>query len=445
MDIDAIFKAYDIRGVYPDQLDEEAAHRIGRAFSVFTEARRILLGRDMRSSSEPLSTAFITGAVTQGSDVVDIGLVSTDLLYFASGRLDLPGAMLTASHNPSQYNGIKLCREAAAPVGDDSGLREIKALVEANAWPQPRRLGVIEHRDMLEDYIEHLLSFVDRDALRPLVVVADAANGMAGRTLPPVFSRLPFKMIPLYFELDGTFPNHPADPLQPENLRALIAAVRENGAVLGMAFDGDADRVFLVDERGEPVSGSLTGALVARSVLAKNPGEKVLHSITCSRVVGETIKEMGGEPIRTRVGHSFMKKIMAETGAIFGCEHSGHYYFRGFWRADSGLLAALHVLEAVSAENRPLSEVLEPLRNRYWNSGEVNVRVADTRVAMERVAAAFEEDRRDWTDGLTVSDEDWWFNLRPSNTEPLIRLNVEARDPAEGQRHRDEILALLGG
>jgi phosphomannomutase len=445
MDLDAIFKAYDIRGTYPDQLDEEAAHRIGRAFSVFTEARRILIGRDMRASSEPLSTAFITGAVTQGTDVVDVGMVSTDLLYFASGRLDLPGAMLTASHNPSQYNGIKLCRAGAAPVGDDSGLREIKALVSANTWPQPRRLGVIERRDMLEDYIEHLLSFVDRDALRPFVVVADAANGMAGLTLPPVFERLPFKVVPLYFELDGTFPNHPADPIQPENLRDLIKAVRENNAVLGMAFDGDADRVFLVDERGEPVSGSLTGALVARSILAKNPGEKVLHSITCSRIVPETVEEMGGEPIRTRVGHSFMKKIMASTGAIFGCEHSGHYYFRGFWRADSGLLAALHVLEAISAQNRPLSEVLAPLGSRYWNSGEVNVRVDDPGVAMERVAASFPEDRRDWTDGLTVSYDDWWFNLRPSNTEPLIRLNVEARDAAEGERRRDEVLALLGG
>jgi phosphomannomutase len=442
VDLDTIFKAYDVRGIYPDQLDEEVAHRTGRAVVEFLGARRVLVARDMRASSEPLSTAFITGAISQGADVIDLGLASTDLLYFASGSLGLPGAVFTASHNPTEYNGIKLCRTGAAPVGEDSGLLEIKALVEANRFPKARRLGVIERRDMLDEYVEHVLSFVDASKLAPAIVVADAANGMAGLTVPPVFARLPVQLVPLYFELDGTFPNHPADPIQPENLADLRGAVVASGAALGMAFDGDADRVFLVDERGEPVSGSLTAALVARAILGKRPGEKVIHNIICSRVVRETILEMGGEPIRTRVGHSFIKKVMAETGAIFGGEHSGHYYFRDHWRADSGLIAALYVLEVLSEESRPLSEVLAPLR-RYWSSGEINTRSSDQAAAIERVAAAFPRERLDFTDGLTVEFDEWWFNIRPSNTEPLLRLNVEARDAREGAARRDEILARI--
>ncbi|MGH2829217.1 MAG: phosphomannomutase/phosphoglucomutase [Actinomycetota bacterium] len=444
MDIDAIFKAYDIRGVYPSQIDQEVAHATGRAFVDFLGARRIVIGRDMRASSEPLSTAFITGAVAQGADVIDIGLASTDLLYFASGTLDCPGAMFTASHNPPEYNGIKLCRAGAAPVGENSGLPDIKAKVAAGEIGRGPRTGSIERRDVMDAYVKHLLSFVDLSRLRPIVVAADTANGMGGLTVPRVFEALPFRLRALFTELDGTFPNHPADPLQPENLADLRALVLSEGAAVGLAFDGDADRCFIVDERGEPVSGSLTAALVARSILRRHPGETVIHNVICSRVVPETIRKHGGTPVRSRVGHSFIKKVMAETGAIFGGEHSGHYYFRDFWRADSGMTAALHVLETICEQDRPLSEILAPFR-RYWNSGEVNVAVTDTAEALRRATEPWPQDRRDFIDGLTVEFDDWWFNLRPSNTEPLLRLNVEARDAAAGAARRDEVLALLRG
>jgi phosphomannomutase len=442
MDLDAIFKAYDVRGLYPSQLDEEVAHRVGRAVVELTKAKRILVAHDMRSSSEPLSTAFISGVLTQGADVLDLGLASTDMLYFASGRHDSPGAVFTASHNPAAYNGIKLCRAGAVPVGEDTGLLDIKGMVAADAFPPGKRPGSSERADIMRAYVEHVTGLVDVRAFRDLKVVVDAANGMGGLTVPAVFDRLPVELVPMYFELDGTFPNHPADPIQPENLKDLIARVQDESADIGLAFDGDADRVFLVDEKGEPVSGSLTAALVARSILSKHPGEKVIYSLTCSRVVPETIREMRGEPIRSRVGHSFIKALMAESGAIFGGEHSGHYYFRDHYRADCGLLAALHVLEVLSNANAPLSEVLAPLQ-RYWASGEINSEVADKRGAMEAVAKGFDEGRVDWTDGLTVDFEDWWFNLRPSNTEPLLRLNVEARDRTLGEARRDEILAMI--
>ena len=444
MDLDAIFKAYDVRGTYPDQIDEEVAHRVGRAFVELTGAKRILVARDMRASSEPLSTAFISGVMTQGADVADMSLASTDMLYYASGELDLPGAVFTASHNPAKYNGIKLCRGSAVPVGEDSGLLEIKGMVAADSFAPGRRPGSIERVSLMGDYVAHLLSLVDTKRFRKMVVAVDAANGMGGLTVPAVMSKLPFEVIPLYFELDGTFPNHPADPIQPENLKDLIATVLDRGADIGLAFDGDADRVFLVDETGEPVSGSLTAALVAKSILQKHPGEKVIYSITCSRVVPEVMRENGGEPIRSRVGHSFIKAVMREQNAIFGGEHSGHYYFRDHFFADCGLLAALHVLEVCSAEGKPLSEVLAPMR-RYWASGEINGEVSDKEAAMRAVAERFAEERRDWTDGLTVEFDDWWFNLRPSNTEPLLRLNVEAADRAAGEAHRDELLAMIRG
>jgi phosphomannomutase len=373
-----------------------------------------------------------------------MGLASTDMVYFASGRLDLPGAVFTASHNPSQYNGMKLCRAGAIPIGEDTGLLDIKGMVAANDFPPARRPGTIERLTLMNEYVAHLLSLVDVGAFRRLVVAVDAANGMGGLTVPAVLGRLPVEVIPLYFELDGTFPNHPADPIQPENLKDLIATVIDRGADLGLAFDGDADRVFLVDETGEPVSGSLTAALVARSILAKHRGEKAIYSLTCSRVVPETIREMDGEPIRSRVGHSFIKAVMRETGAIFGGEHSGHYYFRDHYFADCGLLAALHVLEVCSAQGKPLSEILAPLR-RYWSSGEINMEVADKEAAMKAVAERYPEERRDWTDGLTVEFDAWWFNLRPSNTEPLLRLNVEAADRSAGEARRDEILAIVRG
>jgi phosphomannomutase len=442
MDLDAIFKAYDVRGLYPSQLDEEVAHRVGRAMVELTKAKRIVVAHDMRASSEPLSTAFISGALTQGADVVDLGLASTDMLYFASGRFDAPGAVFTASHNPAAYNGIKLCRPGAVPVGEETGLLDIKGMVAADSFPSGKRPGSSARADIMKEYVDHLSGLVDVGSFRDLKVVVDAANGMGGLTVPAVFDRLPVEVVPMYFELDGTFPNHPADPIQPENLKDLIARVQETRADIGLAFDGDADRVFLVDEAGEPVSGSLTAALVARSILAKHPHEKVIYSLTCSRVVPETIREMGGEPIRSRVGHSFIKAMMAETGAIFGGEHSGHYYFRDHYRADCGLLAALHVLEVLSQTSVPLSEVLQPLR-RYWASGEINSEVADKRAAMETVGGSFASGRIDRTDGLTVDFDDWWFNLRPSNTEPLLRLNVEARDRAAGEERRDEILGMI--
>jgi phosphomannomutase len=444
MALDVIFKAYDIRGVYPDELDEDAARRIGAAFAEFTGARSIVVGRDCRPSSPPLVEAFTAGVTARGTDVVDIGLATTDLLYLASGRLDLPGAMFTASHNPPRYNGLKLCREGAAPVGEDSGLLEVRALAERGPGSASSTRGRVETRDMVEDYVDHVVSFVDPNAMAPLVVVADAANGMAGLVLPPIFERLPCKLVGLYLELDGTFPNHPADPIQPENQEDLRRAVIEHGADIGLAFDGDADRVFVVDERAQGVSGSLITALVAEAMLDREPGAKVIHNLICSWVVPEVIRERGGEPIRTRVGHSFIKKVMAETGAIFGGEHSGHYYFRDHYRADSGLIAALMVLDRLSGVGVPLSEVLEPYR-RYHASGEINSEVQDQLGTIERIAAVFSDGREDRTDGLTVEYDDWWFNVRPSNTEPLLRLNVEARTQDLLEEKKSEVLAVIRG
>ena len=425
-DLSAIFKAYDIRGVVPSELDEDAARRIGAATVDFLAAPRIILGRDARPSSPALAAAFIEGATGRGADVVDIGLAATDLVYFASGDLGLPAAMLTASHNPPEYNGIKLCRERAGPIGEESGLREIRALAEAGPGPGGHR-GAVTVEVVLDRFVEHLLGLVDVESIRPLSVVTDTANGMGGLTVPAVFDRLPVKLVPLYLELDGTFPNHPADPIVPENLRDLRAAVVEHGADLGLAFDGDADRVFLVDERAEGVSGSLVTALVAQGMLEREPGAGVIHNLICSRVVPEVVREHGGTPIRSRVGHSFIKQLMAETEAIFGGEHSGHFYFRELFRADSGLTAALIVLERLSTAGVTLSELLAPYQ-RYAASGEINSEVADPPATIERVAAAFGDGKQDRLDGLTVDYRDWWFNVRPSNTEPLLRLNVEASD-----------------
>jgi phosphomannomutase len=444
-DLGSIFKAYDVRGVYPSQLDEDAAYRIGRAFASWSAAPRVVLGKDCRASTPGLAAAFIEGATDAGSDVVDIGLATTDMVYFASGRLSTPGAMFTASHNPPQYNGIKLCLAGAAPVGEDSGLDEVRRLAEA-ARPGVGATdkGGIRTLDMLEEYIEHLLSFADLSRFASLTVAADAANGMAGLVVPPLFERLPCKLVPLYMELDGTFPNHPADPIQPENQADLKRAVTEHGADLGLAFDGDADRVFLVDEHAEGVSGSMVTALVAIGMLARSPGASILYNLICSRMVPEVIREHGGKPVRTRVGHSFIKKVMAETGAVFGGEHSGHYYFRDHYNADSGLVASMIVMDQMSKAGKPLSELLQPLR-RYWASGEINSEVEDKAAAVERLAKAFADGRRDYLDGLTVEYDDWWFNVRPSNTEPLLRLNVEARMEEVLKEKTAEILALIRG
>ena len=450
-DLSAIVKAYDIRGVVGEQLDAAVVRDIGAAFAELVGnpdgSHAVVVGYDMRESSRGLAGAFAEGVTGCGLDVVSVGLASTDMLYFASGRLDLPGAMFTASHNPARYNGIKLCRAGAAPVGQDSGLDEIRVAVERGIEPGPGG-GRVTEREMLSDYAEYLRSLVDLSGIRPLRVVIDAGNGMGGHTVPAVMRGLPVHVIPLYFELDGSFPNHEANPLDPANLVDLQTAVREHGADLGVAFDGDADRCFVIDELGEPVSPSAITALVATRELRTEPGATVIYNLITSQAVPEIVAEHGGRPVRTRVGHSFIKQKMAETGAIFGGEHSAHYYFRDFWRADSGMLAALHVLAALGHQRRPLSALMAEF-SRYAASGEINSTVDDHQGRMAAVREWF--GRRDGVeldevDGLTVRLPDGaWFNLRPSNTEPLLRLNVEARDTAAVAALRDEVLALVRG
>jgi phosphomannomutase len=448
--LDAIFKAYDVRGTVPDQLDEDVAGRVGAAFARFAAddgrdrgeaVDRVLVARDMRPSGEGLAKAFADGVTSQGLDVVDLGMASTDLIYFAAGKLEAPGAMFTASHNPAQYNGIKLCLSGARPVGQDTGLARIKADAEAGL-PPGDRTGTTSSQDLLGAYADHVRSFADPSVLRPLRVVADTANGMGGLVAPAVFEGLPFDVDYLYPELDGTFPNHPADPIQPENLRDLQARVIERGADVGLAFDGDADRVFLVDEHASPVSGSLTTALVATGVLAKHPGATILHNLICSKAVPEVIRENGGTPVRTKVGHSFIKQVMLETGAVFGGEHSGHYYFRENYRADSGLVATMVVLEQLCAAAVPLSELLAPL-DRYADSGEVNSTVTDQQAVIAQVAETYADAQQDRLDGLTVDYGPWWFNLRPSNTEPLLRLNLEAPTREECDARTAEVLSVV--
>src|SRR5450631_1262751 len=445
-DLASIVKAYDIRGVVPDQLDEGVAEAVGAAFVKVTGASTIVTLHDMRSSSEPLADAFGRGAAAAGADVLAGGLGSTDMLYYASGDLGVPGAMITASHNPAQYNGIKLCRAGAKPVGIETGLKDIQDLAERPLAPAPKT-GAVTRIDLLSGYANHLRKLVDISGIRPLKVVVDAGNGMAGYTVPEVFDGLPIKLVPMYFELDGTFPNHEANPIDPENLRDLQRAVTETRADIGLAFDGDADRCFVVDERGEIVSPSVLTALIASRELAREPGATVIHNLITSRAVPEIIAEHGGTPVRTRVGHSFIKAEMARTGAIFGGEHSGHFYFRDFWFADSGMLAALHVLAALGQSDGPLSALLARYE-RYVASGEVNSEVADQAAATALVLESFAGRpgvSTDELDGLTVMVPDWWFNVRPSNTEPLLRLNVEAADQATLEAVRDEVLALIRG
>ena len=440
--LDRIFKAYDVRGIVPDELDADTCRRIGAAFAAFAESSTVLVARDMRTSGEELSEAFAEGVTSQGVDVVDLGLASTDLLYFAAGRLDAPGAMFTASHNPAQYNGVKLCLAGAKPVGQDTGLARIKELAGDPPGPADHT-GSITSQDLIGEYAEHVRGFVDIGNLRPLKVIADTGNGMGGLVVPPVFDGLPYDLETLYGELDGTFPNHPPDPIQPENLKDLQARVLDAGADVGIAFDGDADRMFLVDEKAEPVSGSTTTAMVAKAMLEKNPGAAIIYNLICSKAVAEVIEENGGKPIRTRVGHSFIKAVMADTDAVFGGEHSGHYYFRDNYRADSGLIAAVVVLELMGKAGLPLSELRRPFE-RYAASGEINTKVDDDPAAvLDRVAEASEGAELDRTDGLTVDHGDWWFNLRPSNTEPLLRLNLEAPTRDECDAHVAEVRALL--
>ena len=442
-----IFKAYDIRGLVPDDLDEDAAERIGAAFVRLTGAKSLVTVHDMRTSSEPLADAFGHGAAAQGADVVSGGLGSTDMLYYASGSLGMAGAMITASHNPAKYNGIKLCRQGARPVGADTGLAELREMSASGVPAHDGPPGTVAARDLLPGYAGHLRKLVDLSGIRPLKVAVDAGNGMAGYTVPEVFTGLPLQTVPLYFELDGSFPHHEANPIDPANLRDLQDAVTSSGADIGLAFDGDADRCFVVDERGEIVSPSVLTALIAVRELAREPGATVIHNLITSRAVPEIIAEHGGNPVRTRVGHSFIKAEMAATGAIFGGEHSGHFYFRDFWFADSGMLAAMHVLAALGSQPGPLSALLADYA-RYTASGEINSEVGDTAAAAATVREAFAARPGisiDGMDGLTVSGPGWWFNLRPSNTEPLLRLNVEAPDAEQLAAVRDEVLSMVRG
>jgi phosphomannomutase len=443
--LQAIFKAYDVRGTVPDQIDTDLARRVGNAFVAVTGAERVVVGYDMRPSSPDLSRAFADGAATAGADVTLIGLASTDQLYFASGQLGQPGAMFTASHNPAQYNGIKMCRAQAQPIGMETGLADIRDRVASEETLTADRPGTIGERDLLAEYATYLLTLAPVRG-RHLKVAVDAGNGMAGMTAPAVLGQLDVEVVPMYFELDGTFPNHEANPLDPANLVDLQKAVVTEGADIGLAFDGDADRCFVVDERGDPVSPSAITGLVAVRELAKAPGSTVIHNLITSRAVPEIVIEHGGAPVRTRVGHSYIKQVMAETGAVFGGEHSAHYYFRDFWRADSGMLAALHVLAALGESDGTLSGLMAEYE-RYVASGEVNSTVADARAKIAEIKERYgsrDGVTTDDLDGLTVSLPDGsWFNLRPSNTEPLLRLNVEAADAEAMAALRDEVLAVV--
>lgn len=460
-DLSALIKAYDIRGVVPGQWGPELSREVGIAFVEVLKIRasdggagRIVVGHDMRPTGPELVAAFIAGVTCAGVDVVNIGLCSTDGLYFASGRLDIPGAMFTASHNPAQYNGIKLCRAGAAPVGQDSGLSEIRELLESEKLPgYAGATGTATAQDMLADYSQYLRELVPLENSRKLKVVIDTGNGMGGFTVPAVlgdeiFKALPIEIDAMYFELDGTFPNHEANPIDPENLRDLQQRVLEVGADLGLAFDGDADRCFVVDEKGGIVDPSTLTALIATRELAKVPGSTIIHNLITSRAVPEIVLEHGGKPVRTRVGHSFIKAKMAESNAIFGGEHSGHFYFRDFWKADSGMLAAMHALAALgeAPKSTTLSELLKPYL-RYVMSGEINTKVSDAKAVVAKIKSVFAERAidTDELDGLTISLDSGWFNVRSSNTEPLLRLNVEATEQDSMAAVRDEVLAIMNG
>jgi phosphomannomutase len=447
--LDTVFKAYDIRGTVPEQLDESMCRAVGIAFAQVTSAPRVLVARDMRPSGVALEAALTTGLREQGVDVVHLGLASTDLLYFASGMLDAPGVMITASHNPAAYNGIKLCRAGARAMGVESGLDDVKQVAQAvldGNGPEPAATkGGEEDLDLLDDFASHVISFIDISVLRPLRVVADTANGMGGLVVPHVFERLPgIELEVLYGELDGTFPNHPADPIQPANQRDLQARVVAGGFDVGLAFDGDADRVFVVDETGRGLSGSTTTAILAESVLDTHPGSTILHNLICSRAVPEVIREHGGVPVRTRVGHSFIKQVMADTGAAFGGEHSAHYYFRDNYRADSGIIATMLLLERLGQTGEPLSRLRKPVE-RYAGSGEINTEVEDPAAVIDHVAVTYSHCSQDRLDGLTVDCGPWWFNLRPSNTEPLLRLNLEAPTRDTCDERVAEVLSIITG
>ncbi len=446
-----IFKAYDIRGLVGSELTKQFAFSTGVAVAKFLELERepatVVIGEDMRPSSPELADAFSAGVTSQGLDVIRIGLASTDMLYFAAGKLNLPGAMFTASHNPAEYNGIKLCLSGARPIGKESGLLIIEKFVREGVPVSLRPVGVESHKEMLQDYVDHLLTLVDVSGIRKLNIVVDAGNGMAGHTAPAVFSRMNVDVTEMYYELDGTFPNHEANPIDEANLADLKDMVKKKSADIGLAFDGDADRCFLVDEKGNAVNPSLLTALIADRELKKKPGSPIIYNLISSRAVREVVEENGGKPLRSRVGHSFIKAMMAESGAIFGGEHSGHFYFADFWRADSGMLAALHAIAALGESKKTLSELLAPYA-RYFASGEINSTVSDSKAIMTGIKESYGSMpgvTTDELDGLTVDGDTWWFNVRASNTEPLLRLNIEAKTQGQMEALRDEVLAVIRG
>jgi phosphomannomutase len=446
---ESIFKAYDIRGTYPEQIDEDVARDIGRAFVYYLglSGTRVVVARDMRLSGDNLREAFIGGVTETGADVLDLGLVSTDALYFAVGHLEEPGgAMITASHNPKNYNGFKLCREKAIALSGELGIGQIRDLITSGNLPEPAEYpGSVERSDIAEDYAKHCLNFIQTEGLRPLKIVVDAGNGMAGKMLPPIFEKLPFEYVPMYFELDGSFPNHPPNPIEPENVEELQERVRSEGADFGVAFDGDADRCFIVDEKGVTIAGDILAALIAKNVLEKEPGATIIYSAVCSKALPELVEREGGTPVRTKAGHSIIKPQMRERDAAFGGEHSAHFYFRNNYFADSGIIAMLTVAELVGRQEGPISCLISPI-DPYVRSGEINSEVADAGATLRKVEDHFAENedaRIDLLDGLTVDLGDWWFNLRPSNTEPLLRLNVEAGDGGTLERELDALLKLI--
>jgi phosphomannomutase len=442
-----IFKAYDVRGIYGENLNDEVAYRIGRAAAQYLNVPEIAVGRDMRLSSPQIAAALIRGITDQGVNAIDLGLITTDGMYFAVGKFNYPaGVMITASHNPGKYNGMKFCRAQAYPISLDSGLADIRDLAVSGNFTEPATKGQVTQRDVTEAYVQHALSFIDVSQIRPLTVVIDAGNGMAGMMMPYVFKHLPCKLVPLYFELDGSFPHHPASPIEPENMEDVRKKVLEVGADLGAAFDGDADRMFPVDEQGNIVDGSMVTAAAAQSLLRKHPGSTILYNLIVSKSVPELVSRLGGKAVRTRVGHSYIKAEMRRLNAIYGGEHSGHFYFRDNWFADSGLIALLIILELVSVENKPLSQLLKPLDHRV-RSGEINNTVNDAQGKVKELEEHFGRGAQlvDHMDGLTVDYGNWWFNVRPSNTEPLLRLNVEADNQALMEQKRDELLAFIRG
>lgn len=440
----ALFKSYDVRGIFPSEINEDVAYQIGRCFVPLLAAKNVAVGRDMRPSGEKLFEAFARGATEAGADVTDIGLVSTDALYFAVGKYGFDGGvMITASHNPANYNGMKFTRSQAQAISLDTGLGEIRDQIVAGTLPPKAAApGKISQRNILEDFGAHCLSFIDPKRVKPFKIAIDAGNGMAGETVPHVFKHLPCEVFPLYFELDGSFPNHPASPIEPENMIDLQAAVRKHGCDLGVAFDGDADRMFIVDEKGDLIDGSTVTALVALNTLKRHPGGKILYNLICSRSVPELIEAHGGIPVRSQVGHSLIKKTMREQDVIFGGEHSGHFYFKNNWYADSGMIALMQCLELFSEAGKPVSEVIAPIDTRF-RSGEINSTVKDAKAKMAEIEAHYKDAAIDHLDGVTIGYPDWWMNVRPSNTEPLLRLNVEGDTKELMERHRDEALELI--